>query len=154
MQLASLSFLRTIIARFCPTLRRALYCPTVDDDGAWLCCSPGNHAQHHAQVVHYRLEHARREPACRLLMHRVPRRQVVRHHPPLRACSYYPPKPVEDFPQAVFPLWRVFPHQCQIWRYKRPFFVTYVAWICFSVVHPPILPKCMTGSNPSATECF
>lgn len=53
-------------------------------------------------------------------------RQIVRHHPPLRPRPYDPTQAIKDFP-----------HQRQIGSDKRPFVITYITGIWFSV-HPPV----------------
>lgn len=68
-------------------------------------------AQQHPQIVHHGLEAARSQPALHLLIHRRPRRKVVRHHAPVGAAAHQPAQRVEHGAQVVFPLLAVQPNQ-------------------------------------------
>jgi hypothetical protein len=92
-------------------------------------------AQQFAQVLQHRFKHARLQPALAWLIHTRPRRQIIRHHPPLRARPDNPTQPIEHFNQAVLALRRLFAQQRQVRRRKRPFFVTHITGLRFSVHH-------------------
>ena len=88
--------------------------------------------QKYAQIVDHLLEDARFEPPLRLLVDRLPRRQVVGHVSPRRAGAYDPPQSVEDLAQVVLALGGVLPHEREVRGDKRPLLVGNVAWVWFS----------------------
>src|SRR6478735_1298156 len=108
---------------------------TIQDSGTWLCCFAFCHTQQTTQVMHQLFKNACCQPALRLLIDCMPRRQVVGHHPPRRSGSYDVAQTVKHFAQRMLPLRCFFTHQGQIGCNQRPFFVTYVTWVCFSF-HP------------------
>ncbi len=69
------------------------------------------------------------QPALCLLIHRRPRRQVVRHEPPRGPRLHDEPQAVEHLPQVVVTLARTLPQQRQIRRNQRPFLIGHVRWI-------------------------
>src|ERR687889_1503493 len=79
--------------------------------------------QKYAQIVNHLLEDARFEPPLRLLVDRLPRRQVVGHVAPRRAGAYDPPQSVEDLAQIVLALRGVLSNECQVGGNKCPLFV-------------------------------
>jgi hypothetical protein len=114
----------------------------------------------HAQVANHVLEHVSLQPALHLLIHRMPRRQVVGHHAPLHTGAHDVAlgghdvalgghdvalgghdvaQAIEHLAQGVLLLWGVFRHQCHVGRYERPFVVAYVTQIGFSR-HAPSIP--------------
>lgn len=68
-----------------------------------LCLTPRRQSQHRAQIVHHRLEIARRNPALRLRVHRRPRRQVVRHPSPRRTDFHAKVQSIEHLAQVMSP---------------------------------------------------
>jgi len=100
----------------------------------------------HAQVANHVLEHVSLQPALHLLIHRMPRRQVVGHHAPLHTGAHDVAlgghdvalgghdvaQAIEHLAQGALPLRGVFRHQGQVGRHKRPFVVVYVTQIGFS----------------------
>ena len=69
------------------------------------------------------LEDTRFEPPLRLLVDRLPRRQVVGHVAPRGAGPHDPPQPVEDLAQFVLALRGVLSDECQVGGNKCPLFV-------------------------------
>ena len=138
MHFGAFALLVTIITGAGAALRRRLHRPSIKDRRTWLRVAPVDLAQQHAQVMHNLFEHPSRHPALRLLVHRVPRRQVIRHHPPCRTRPHNVAQAVEDLAQRVVALRSILLHQRQVRRRKRPFIVTYVARIGFSF-HAPSL---------------
>jgi hypothetical protein len=124
-----------IITRSFTAFRAGLQCTTVPNGCRWLFAATLSQTQQHQQVMHHHLEHLGLQPTLGLLIHRFPRRQVMRHHPLLRPSADHPPQPVEHFSQVVVPLRHIFPHQPQIRRHKRPFIITHISWVCFPVHH-------------------
>src|SRR5262249_46478199 len=95
------------------------------------------------------LEYSCVEPALGLLVHSIPRRQVIRHHAPLSSTSDYPSQPIEHLSQAVLPLRSVFGHQRQVRGDERPLIIGYIAWVwlftlSLFVFHTPILPTSLS----------
>src|SRR5215210_4824577 len=79
--------------------------------------------QEYAQVVDHLLEDARFYPPLRLLVDRLPRRQVVGHVAPGRPGPHDPPQPVEDLAQVVLALRGVLPNEREVGSDKLPLFV-------------------------------
>lgn len=65
----------TVIARARTALTRGLQRAAIQDDRAGLALPLLRHAQHRAQIVDHRLEATRVEPALRLLIDHLPRRE-------------------------------------------------------------------------------
>src|SRR5215212_11813389 len=76
--------------------------------------------QKHTQIVDHLLEDARFYPPLRLLVDRLPRRQVVGHVSPRGAGAYDPPQSVEDLAQIVLALGCVFPNEREVRSKERP----------------------------------
>ena len=76
-----------------------------------------------AQIVDHFLEYSRLYPPLRLLVDGRPRRKVVGHVAPRRACSHYPPQSVEDLAQVVLALGCILSHESQVRSHEVPFFV-------------------------------
>lgn len=68
---------------------------------------------------------------CRRRIHRSPRRKIVRHRPPGNTVTDHIPKTVEQFPQIMMPLFRVFFHQKKIRDNQQPFFIADIRRIRF-----------------------
>ncbi len=127
----------TVIAGALAALRRGTQRPAVDDRGGRLGLTTRRQSQHRAQVVHQRLETARRQPTLRLLVHRRPRRQVVGHPPPRRPRFHDVAQAVKHLPKGVLPLPRILPLQQQVRRHQRPFLITYIRRIRLAAnAHP------------------
>ena len=111
-----------------------------------------------------RFKAARLDPALRLLMDRVPGRQIIGDHSPPTAGPDHIAHGVEDHPRGVFALRRLFFHQRQVRRAKRPFLIADIALVtglmggCFlwhpkrdaqMYLHSTALSsrKCVTGSR-------
>ena len=77
---------------------------TIKDRCRGFCLAALGPPQHRAQILHDGVKHAGLEPALALLVHRRPRRQVMGHHPPRRACPDNPAQAIKDLAQAVLPL--------------------------------------------------
>jgi len=74
--------------------------------------SPLSQAQNFAEIVHDRLEAARREPTPGLPIDGSSRRQVMRqHHPPGLTGPHQPTQAIDDFAQIVLALGRGRLHQ-------------------------------------------
>ena len=76
-----------------------------------------------AQIVDHILEYSRFYPPLRLLVDGLPRRKVVGHVAPRRACSHHPPQSVEDLAQVVLALGCILSHESQVRSHEVPFFV-------------------------------
>ena len=91
-----------------------------------------------------------REPALALLVHRMPGRQVMEHHPPRRARPDNPAQAVEDLVQAVLPLGSTFGHEGQRGGHQGPLVVTDITGVGFAF-HTASLAssrrKCITRSR-------
>ena len=133
MDFAALLTLGPVVARPRAAFRAGLQRATVENGRRRLRVAVLSQPQQRAQVMHQGLKHARLQPAVGLLIHYVPRRQVVRHQPPTRPGAHQPAQAIEDFTQTVLALGRRFAHQGQIWGDKRPLVVTDIARIGFSV---------------------
>jgi hypothetical protein len=88
--------------------------------------------QHRTQVLHNGVKDPGLEPALALLIHRMPGRQVMRHHVPCHPCSDHPAQAIKDLAYAVFPLGGVFGHQSQIRGDQSPFLIADITGICFA----------------------
>src|SRR5215212_5207154 len=95
--------------------------------------------QKHAQIVDHLLEDACLDPALRLLVDCLPRRQVVGHVSPRGAGAHDPPQPVEYLAQVVGALGSVLPDKREVRGDKRPLLVGNVAWVWFSCSHAQML---------------
>jgi len=73
--------------------------------------SPLSQAQTFAEIVHDRLEAARREPTPGLPIDGSSRRQVMRQHSPGLTSPHQPTQAIDDFAQIVLALGRVRLHQ-------------------------------------------
>ena len=90
-------------------------------------------------------EHAGRDPALRLIVHRMPEWKVARQQPPGRPSAHQPAQRVKDGPQVVPALRRVKRQQRQVRGHKGPLLFRAVGRIVIGAVrcrHPPDL-----GSN-------
>ena len=117
MHLRPLAALVTVVARSCSALRTGLQGATIQDGRSRrLRGTAFDLAHQHAQVVDYRLEDARLEPALGLLIDRVPWRQVVGHEAPLYTCVHDVAQVVEDLAQREHALRLEFgPVEQDIW---------------------------------------
>jgi hypothetical protein len=88
MDLRALAPLGSVVA--CPraALRRRLQRAAVQTDRRRLVRAPTTLTQKRLDIRDQNLEHTRFHPASHLLIHRRPRRQIVRHVPPLVASPY------------------------------------------------------------------
>jgi hypothetical protein len=109
-----------VVASAAAAFGRALQGFAVQDRRARLPSAARVQTQECAQVVDDGFEDPGIEPAARLLLRPRPSGEVVRQplqHAPLRAGPHQSSaRPLEDFPQIVTPLRRVFAHQGQIRR--------------------------------------
>jgi len=80
-------------------------------------------------VQRYGFEHACLAPSPRLLIDSGPRREIMRQKPPLTAGLDHVTQRVEQLPQRVITLRRVFAHQAQIGQQKFPFHIRNIAGI-------------------------
>lgn len=117
-----------------------------------LFASTRGQAQQGPQIVDHRFEHASTNPTLGLLIDRVPRRQVVRHHPPGCPSADQPAQAIEHFAQLVVSLGRIFAHQGQVGGREGPFIISYVTWVCFSfhLVSIPALSSLKVHNTPYA----
>jgi hypothetical protein len=110
-------------------------------------CQP----QHSAQILPKGVkQHAGCEPALALLVHRRPRRQIMRHPPPRRLCADDPAQAIEDLAQAVLPRRRLFGHKGQIREDQGPFIITDITGVrfaCHTLSLASSRRKCITRSN-------
>ena len=83
----------------------------IADRGRGFQCAALGQSQHRAQILHDGVKDAHLEPTLALRVHRMPGRQVVRHHPPRCACPDNPAQAMKDLTQAVRPLGRIFGHK-------------------------------------------
>jgi hypothetical protein len=118
-----------VVARPRPALGARLQRPRVEERRGRRLCPPLGQAQHRAQVMDEVFEHARAQPALRLLIDGGPGRQVVRQQAPLRAGAHDPAQAIEDLAQGVLALRGVFRHQRQVGGHQGPFLVTHIARI-------------------------
>src|SRR5437762_868657 len=139
MHFATFTPFRAVVACPCTTLWTGLQGATVQYHRTGIFGSSCLKSQHHAQVIHQRLEHASFYPSLRLLIYHLPRRQVMWHHPPGNTRLDKVAQPIEHLSQTVFSLWCILFHQRQVGRYERPFFITYVGWITSLIFHLPTL---------------
>src|SRR5215212_320100 len=95
--------------------------------------------QEYAQIVDHLLEDSRFYPPLRLLVDRLPRRQVVGHVSPRRAGPHHPSEPVQHLAQVVLALGRVLPNEREVGSDKLPLLVGNVAWVWFSSSHAQML---------------
>lgn len=137
MHLGSLAFLGAIISGAPTTLRRGLQRATVQDHRAGCVVAIVGQTEQQTQIFSHRFKTTRAHPAAGLLIHGVPRRQIVRHQPPRTARARQPAQAIEEFAQRVLALWRVFLHQRQAGNADEPFFLTHVAGISFSPARHP-----------------
>src|ERR1043165_5311204 len=87
----------------------------------------------------HRLKTTGFDPSLGLLINHLPRRQVMRHHPPHSTHLHQIPQRIEYLAQGVDPLWGTFAHQREIADTKRPFFIADITRITFSSsVHPKL----------------
>ena len=160
--LGSFPLLGSVEARASAARGRGLEGAAVEDGraghGVFTCRQP----QHRAQVMRHVFETIRPQPALGLLLHGLPWRQIVGHHPPRTARTDEPAQPVVEFAQGMFALRSVLLHQGQVGSAKAPLFVAYIAGITASSFRDPKLvptslcpcaafsrPKFMTGSRSS-----
>ena len=141
MHLAALAPLGSVIPGPCSALRGRLQRLAVKDRRGGLGSTAFGHAQHHPHVMHQRREAPGRQPAVGLLVDHRPRRQVVRHRPPLHPRPHDVPQPVEHFAQRILPLGCGLGHQGQVWGCHRPFLVTHIAGVWLACLHPPSVPS-------------
>ena len=109
--------------------------------------TPGKLPKQHAQVLDHDLKALGSNPALRLLINDRPRRQIMRHHPPLHSGAHHISQPVEHFPQTVLPLCRIFAAKRQVRCHERPFLITNVTRIATSARHDSILSEVDAASS-------
>ena len=85
MQLGALLPLGAVVAGAAPAFGRGAERAAVEDGGTRLGGTPLGQAQHGAEVVRHGFEAARRQPAPRLVVDRVPGREVARQQAPQAA---------------------------------------------------------------------
>jgi len=119
-----------------PRLKRA----TVQNHSRGVGSAVSVQAQKEAQIMDYGLKNASRDPALGLLIDGLPRREVVRQHPPGRSTPHDPPEPVKDLAQFVGALRNIFSEKCQIRGDKSPLLVGNIAWIRFAGFHARMQP--------------
>jgi hypothetical protein len=107
----------------------ALYGAPIEDDRRGLDVPLREFAPHHPQVVGHRLKTSRPNPAQGLLMHRRPRRQIMRQQAPRTTGPHHPAQGIKDRPQRVLALRRLLVHQGQIGHAKLPFLVAHIGRI-------------------------
>ena len=95
----------------------------VEDGRRRLCRAPCGKPEDDAQIVDNRGEGTGLEPPLALLIDRLPRREVVRQHPPFRPGTHDPAQGVEDDAQIVVALRGIEAHQGQIGEDEVPFVV-------------------------------
>ena len=78
-------------------------------------------------------------PAAQLLVDQRPRRQIMRHQPPVRATLHDVAHAVEDLAQRVFPLPCVFRQQGQIGGDEGPFLIAHIRRVGGASTHARIL---------------
>lgn len=109
-------------------------------------CEP----QYHAQVMDDCCKHAGLQPALAWLVHRIPRRQVMRHQAPCSARPYDPAQPIEHLAQAVRTLRGICWHAGHLGGHKSPLIITDITGVCFAF-HATSLAsserKCITPSR-------
>ena len=89
---------------------------------------------------------ARSQRSC-LLVDRLPTREVVRQHAPLRPGAHQPAQAVVDLAQVVFVLQGIRRDQAQIGRDKRLFIVGHIGRIGLACgAHTPFYPTPMSSS--------
>ncbi len=101
--LAAFLLLVTVKAGAAAALRRRLRHPPIEDHRRGPRLQSRSQAEDLAKIMDDLFEDTGPDPALRLLVDRVPRRQIVRHHAPLRSGAYDPAHPVEDFAQRSAP---------------------------------------------------
>jgi hypothetical protein len=142
MHLRSFAALGAVVAATCARLRSGLCSVRLSTTiavGRGL--RPANSRKSEPKSSTMTSKHPGPYPAPRLLVYHRPRRQIVRHHPPVRPRLHQPAQRVAHRTQAVRPLPGILPELRQIRRYKGPLLITHIARITnlTLVPHPPIL---------------
>src|SRR5215216_604875 len=98
MNLAAFSAFMTIIPGTLSTFRRRLHRSTIKNCGGWLFFFAFRQAEQRTQIMDDRFKHLGCNPTLRLLVDRLPRRQIVWHRTPRTTGTDYVAHAVEDFP--------------------------------------------------------
>jgi hypothetical protein len=109
---------------------------------------PGKRALHDPSTRQQ--DKASSQPMLRLLIHGMPRWQVMGNHPPGNSCSHHATHRVIHFLQVIVPLPGIFGQQRQIRSDEGLFFVAYITWVWLSG-HHAIIPLCFLDRVPNTT---
>jgi hypothetical protein len=113
----------SIVASAGSAFGRGLHRAPIEDHGTGLRFFAREQTQQDPQIVRHRLETSGLDPALRLLVNGVPRRQIVRDHSPRTAGADHVAHGVEKRPRGMLSLGRISgPH-----RYGPRFPDTYLA---------------------------
>lgn len=104
-------------------LVRRTQAAAVERHGPGFLGTTRSQVQHGAQVVDQALEAAGPQPTLRLIVHGVPRRQVMWHRTLNHAITNHVERPVEHLPQAVITLTGGLGQQRQVSGNQRLFFI-------------------------------
>ena len=112
----------------------------VEDRHRWLWSAAGGQAQKLPEVVDHLLKDADGEPPSRLLVDRLPQREIVRQHPPGGARAHDPPQGVEGLAQVVDALGSVLSEQREVGGDEGLFLIARVCGVRLLVRHARMLP--------------
>ena len=140
--LGALAPLGPVIAGPRTRLRRGLQGSAVDADRRRLALAPGPLADDRLHVTHQRLKYACGQPPPELLVHRVPRRKIVRDPAPLTSRPGHITHTVEHRSKIMLPLPSILTAQQQIRQNKPPLLIRHVRRIPNAhLAHPSMLNK-------------
>ncbi len=141
--LAALALLVPVGPAAAAALRGALHRAAVEDDGGRVVGAAVEPAQHRPQVVDHVGEAPGFHPPPRLLVDRLPRREIRRQEAPRRPGPHHPAQGVEPLARVVDPLGRVGAHQRPVGGDERPLVIAHVRGIRFARVgcHPHSVPS-------------
>ena len=132
------------------TVRRRLPGTTLEERGQGLLVTSRRQPQKRVEGMHAGCKHSGLVPALTLLVHRMPRRQVMRHQAPHGAGSHDPAQAIAYLPQAMVVLRSVFRREGQIGRHKSSFVVIDITGVCFAFHTASLaasIRKCITPSR-------
>ena len=124
MELAALLPFVPVVPGSVSTLGCALHGLTIEDGGRRLGIAALGEPQDEAQIIGDGLEAASLDPTLGLLVDRFPTWEIMGQHAPGGPSPDHPAQGIEDFPQLMLALRRVFGHQREIGSHEGPFGVT------------------------------
>ena len=126
-----------------PAFRGALQGAAVEDHGGRLGRAAFAQTDQHTQVGDDGLEDPGLDPAAGLLVDRRPGRQIAWHEAPLEAGAGDVAQPVEEFPQRMVALRRIFAHQGQVGGQEGPFLIGNIGGVAGAGwgIHAPMVRR-------------